>query len=92
MKKQIEIFHHDNPFRFRAVSRTRPDIEHVVDVSAYNGIGKCSCEHFTFNLEPALREGILTGDAARCAHIKAARETCLDGLLARITQKEKDNE
>ena len=89
-KPAYEVHHHDNPFRFRVLSASRPDVEHVVDVSANGGIGECSCEHFTYRLYPAIVEGLVEGDAGRCGHIVAARDTCLDSLIARIAQEEKN--
>ena len=90
--KRYRVNEHDNPFRFRVASQTRPDIEHVVDVSAHNGIGECTCEHFQFRLLPTITQRIASRQAHRCSHICAARERCLDSLIQKITGIESDQQ
>tara|TARA_R110000796_G_C14571530_1_gene435799 strand:- start:35770 stop:36267 length:498 start_codon:yes stop_codon:yes gene_type:complete len=82
----LEVSHHDNVLRWRVHSRTRPDVEHIVDISANNGIGECSCEHFQFKLRPAIEQGLASnGMSVRCAHIMAARHAFADDMIGRLT-------
>lgn len=68
----------DSVLRVHVSSETRPEIEHLVELDAFDGLGRCSCEDFQFRSEPlaAPREGG-PGDRSeglRCKHIVAARE------------------
>lgn len=84
----MSVLQHDNLLRFRVRSRTDCETEHVVDVSAYGGIGSCSCPHFDFRLRPAIEQGTSSPNAPiRCAHIVAAREAFTNGMIARLSDK-----
>jgi hypothetical protein len=94
MAKQYKVLGHDNIFRYRVVSSSRPgEVEHVVDVSAHRGIGECSCEHFVYRILPTIESDNLLaiakahGAPLRCSHIVAARETCLDALIQLLEAK-----
>jgi hypothetical protein len=85
---RFRVYTHDNVLRFRVASVSRPgEVEHVVDVSSFEGNGECSCEHFQFRLLPALEAGN-PHVATRCSHIMAAREACLNNLIQKITGHE----
>lgn len=73
-----------NPFVFQVGSSNRPDVLHRVDLTENSGIGKCSCEHFEFRIQPAIDQGgHRTGHPVRCRHIVAARDACLDNVIQR---------
>lgn len=78
---------YDNPLRVLVSSETRPDIKHLVELDAYDGLGKCSCEAFSFRSEPLANPQDGTpadrSPGLRCKHILAARDW-LDLELARI--------
>lgn len=81
--------HPDGALRWIVTSRTRPEIEHLVDLDAFSGVGKCSCEHFEFRIAPGLRDGHRIG-AHRCSHILVARNCFTDAMiqsLSRIRQE-----
>ena len=77
--------HPDGSLRWIVTSASRPEIEHLVELDAFGGIGRCSCEHFQFRIEPELRDGNRVG-ACRCGHIMAARETFADAMIALLTR------
>lgn len=83
---------HDNPLRYLVASRTRDDIEHLVELDAYEGNGRCSCEQFTFRLEGELKNtpDIKPSDATRCHHICEAREAFTDEIIKLIKRRQKD--
>ncbi|WOO43147.1 SWIM zinc finger family protein [Rubellicoccus peritrichatus] len=68
----------DNPLRFTVQSSSRPNEVHMVDVGAYKGNGRCSCEHFKIRLEKKLHAGAKPRDGLRCKHILAARHYFCD--------------
>ena len=84
----LEALMHDGPLRWRVTSKTRPDVEHVVDLAGFGGIGSCSCEHFQFRIAPELREGKRFG-AKRCSHIIVAREAFCDAFVQVLIQRQK---
>jgi hypothetical protein len=60
---------------------------HLVDLSEFRPIGRCTCEHFAFRLQAQLNKlspsnlrAMTQGEAnkLRCTHIMAARELALD--------------
>jgi hypothetical protein len=71
----------DNVLRYYVGSRSRPGLEHLVELDMYGGNGACSCEHFHFNLEPFLKKGATACDALRCHHIKEARQAFTDDVI-----------
>ncbi len=68
---------------FTVRSRSRPRLEHRVELEAYDFNGSCGCEAFEFFLESKLKRGERdsTGDKYRCPHICAARNWLLDRKL-----------
>jgi hypothetical protein len=86
---QYQVFPHDGLLRFRVLSATRGDVEHVVDIGAHQGNGECSCEHFQFRLLPAIESNLAhRGHATRCSHIMAAREACTNRFIQRAIEIE----
>jgi len=81
--------HPDGALRWIVTSSSRPEIEHLVDLDSYGGIGRCSCEHYQFRIEPELRDGRRVG-AQRCGHILAARNCFTDAMIACIVQARRD--
>ena len=80
VQHDMEARPHDNPLRWVVTSRSRPDVEHLVDLAAFGGIGNCSCEHFQFRIAPDLRDGRRLG-ARRCSHILVARNAFTDQMI-----------
>lgn len=76
--------HPDGALRWIVTSRSRPEIEHLVDLDSYAGIGHCSCEHFQFRIEPDLREGRRRQGGTRCSHILVARNAFTDAMIQTI--------
>jgi hypothetical protein len=65
----------NEPLRFYVQSRGRSEVEHLVDLEEYGFNGKCSCEYYTFKIEPKLRQVRLderTTMRLRCWHIRRA--------------------
>lgn len=77
--------HPDGALRWIVTSRTRPEIEHLVDLDSFAGVGRCSCEHFEFRIAPDLREGRRVG-SHRCSHILAARNAFCDAMIQSLHQ------
>jgi len=68
---------------FTVRSRSRPRLEHRVELEAYDFNAKCGCESFEFHMEGKLKRGERDsiGDRYRCPHIRAARNWLLDRRL-----------
>ena len=77
---EMEARTHDSALRWIVNSRKRPDIDHMVDLAVFGGIGSCSCEHFQFRLLPKIRDGQRIG-ANRCSHILVARRAFTDAMI-----------
>lgn len=77
----------DSPLRFLVDSHSRGEIQHLVDLSAYELNGECSCEHFTHRLRKHLEKGAEPGDHLRCHHIKDARAHVADALVTQEALK-----
>lgn len=75
----------DNALHWKVTSRTRPEIEHQVDLAAFNGIGACSCEHFQIRIAPELRAGNRKG-SRRCGHILTARNAFTDAMVQTLVR------
>lgn len=55
-------------------SRSRPGIQHRVDVLFYNGNGACGCEHFEIKIKGKLERGANPSFRLKCRHLAVARE------------------
>lgn len=73
----------DGALEWIVTSSSRPEIEHRVDLAAFSGVGRCSCEHFEFRIAPDLRVGSRIG-AHRCSHILVARNAFCDAMIQTI--------
>jgi hypothetical protein len=58
-------------------SLRNPENQHLVDLEEWDGFGECSCEHWNYRCQPALKAGKRT---KACRHIKAARAYVRDKL------------
>jgi predicted nucleic acid-binding Zn finger protein len=74
----------DHPLRFLVTSEKRADVKHLVDLGENYPFGKCSCEQFTFRVQPEIDKGHTVNVAFRCKHILAAREKLTDDVVARL--------
>lgn len=66
--------------------------EYRVDLGSWNGIGECSCDDFQFRKLVKIKEGT-KGEEVRCKHIKRARRSLADDVIARLIEtrpREKD--
>lgn len=55
-------------------SRSRPGVQHRVDVLAYGGNGACGCEHFEIKFRGTLERGAKPAYRLKCRHLAVARE------------------
>lgn len=46
---------------------------HRVDLTAFNGLGWCSCEAYEFRIMPLLNAGIAVPHNQHCCHVRQAR-------------------
>jgi hypothetical protein len=89
----MNVQRQDNILRYLVDSRTRVGVQHVVELDHYDGNGGCTCEDFSFRLEPMLKKGAVVPpdakdpDALRCEHIKAARRKLVDDIIAQVAHK-----
>lgn len=80
--EHLTVRPYDSPLRMTVTSKSRPDIEHLVDLGSLRGNGVCSCEHFQFRLLPELKTG---AKIKRCQHILAARAALVDIVIRKLT-------
>ncbi len=82
---------YDTALRWFVQSRSRPMVEHLVDLEDYNGVGSCQCENFRFVLKKLAQEmtkrRLAPTDDARCFHIKEARAALADLLITAKAQE-----
>jgi hypothetical protein len=85
----MKVERQDNILRYLVESRSRVGVQHVVELDLYGGNGGCTCEDFTFRLEPMLKKGMddSDGDLLRCDHITAARRKLLDDIIETVAHK-----
>lgn len=88
---EYQAYRHDTLLRWRVTSSTRPEIEHAVELDANGGLGKCSCEHFEFRLQPKINEGNRCESATRCSHIIVARKAFTDCLIQFLADENHEN-
>jgi hypothetical protein len=72
---------YDCAMRFTIPSRSRANETHIVDLDCYSLNGKCSCEHFQFNLEPLLARQATPEDAISSGAIKLRKNQHPDDAL-----------
>ena len=59
----------DDALRFQVPSRSEPD-EHLVDLGAYRGAGRCDCMDFATRFEPLIARGVSPEDAVARGLVK----------------------
>lgn len=84
--------HPDGVLRWIVTSRSRPEIEHLVELDAFGGIGHCSCEHFQFRIAPDLRDGRRRRGGTRCSHILTARNAFTDAMIQTLVGVKRQNQ
>lgn len=89
MAKFAGIRQGDSPLRYWVKSRSRGGKEHLTELDAYGGIGKCECEDFTIRKEPAIRRGEAKSDPApyRCWHLEHARDHLLQKVIEALVEQ-----
>jgi hypothetical protein len=80
----------DSPLRYLVDSSSRRGVEHLVELDAYNGNGKCACENFQYRLEPLLKAGAKPSNATRCHHCLEARDQFIDDVMDLIKAWQKE--
>ncbi len=80
----MNVIPHDHVLRFRVTSDSQPEVEHVVDLGAFVGHGRCSCQHFEFRILPDVEAGRVAG---RCKHIQAARDYLADEVIGQVLKQ-----
>ena len=70
------------PFRAQVESWSRPGEHHMVDLSAYQPLGECSCENFSCVRLPEWKK---TLKPVRCRHLVAAREAYLNRHIRELS-------
>lgn len=92
----LEVLPYDGVFRCLVRSAKNPKRTYLVDLEAYGGVGKCTCHHFEFRLEPRLSrlppaERRTNPSRWYCKHLKAARHVraleLLDAIMAMRAEK-----
>lgn len=76
-------------------SRSRPAIQHRVDVLAYNGNGACGCEHFEIRVRGTLERGAKPAIHLECRHLAVARKVFgveMAMAYARVKKEERKRE
>jgi hypothetical protein len=82
----------DHPLRYIVDSHTTQGVQYVVELESYPNQedcnGSCTCPHFSFRLEPHLRDGARPSDRLRCHHIKEARTKFLGTVIMQVLEAE----
>jgi hypothetical protein len=82
-----------DPLRFEVPSDSEP-LDYVVDLGSWGGFGECGCPDHQIRNLPLIREGD-RDPRLRCKHLRRARESFADSMIARIlkvTTRENDEE
>ena len=61
---------YDSAMRYLVPSARDPETKYLVEVDAYNGNGRCVCEHFTMRCEPLLKRNVSPRAAVESNKIK----------------------
>jgi hypothetical protein len=84
----MNVAPHEGFFRFLVASTSRPGHQHLVDLSEFGGIGRCSCEEWTYRISPRITGGEVPVDLFdplfTCTHLRAAREYLFDEMFWRL--------
>ncbi len=82
----------DGLTRFMVQSDVNPDNEYLVELEHHAGCGKCSCDHFTYRLEPllctpeGLKESKTNPSKFQCKHIRCCRRILGQELVDTLTK------
>ena len=87
MTDGLTTFWHDSLLRWQVSSEDRPEIIHQVDLAAFGGVGRCSCEHFEFRILPKIDT-----EPRRCKHLLAARNAFADTLIQSLRKNDEQHE
>jgi hypothetical protein len=82
---------YDSNLRYFVRSRSRPEVEHLVELDKWDGNGACMCENFRFDRLRRLKAGATPCEHTRCWHIERAREWLVDKLIRQLAAKEKES-
>jgi hypothetical protein len=74
---------YDSPTRFLLPSSKKGEV-HLVDLTAYNYNGECSCEDFTCKRVVKIREKGTDGNNTRCKHIIYVRDCLVDVFISAL--------
>lgn len=75
----------DSALRFMVGSDSGGETEYLVELDAFDGNGRCACQHFQHRIEPELVAGHRFPSPVRCKHIKAAREYLTEAVIEKIS-------
>ncbi len=78
------------PLRYLVPSDTVGKPPYLVDLSAFNGNGRCVCTDFETRRRIALREGELSSEKTRCKHIRRARVHMLDRIISDYLKRQRE--
>ena len=67
---------------FEVRSSSHPSEWHRVDIAAHKGAGECACVRWRTVCWPRIKQTGSLPPSLRCRHLKAARELCLNNLIA----------
>lgn len=81
---------YDNAIRILVESESR-NVEHLVELDAFDWTGRCACEDFQFRCLPDLEKGV-RDPSLRCKHIKIAAEWLYEKLTTNETKKSDQKE
>lgn len=69
------------PLRYFVTSRSG-HMDHLVDLSEWNGNGKCGCKDFTYRMEPLLRRDSKV--RVECWHIRQAKHRFCEDMIRAV--------
>ena len=72
---------------YRCRSESHPDTAYDVDLSAYGGLGRCSCDDFVCRRKPRWDGVRKPYDSLRCKHLRRTRNFVLDQIIAHYAVK-----
>jgi hypothetical protein len=81
---------YDSPTRYLMDSETNKGEVHLIDLTANDNIGECSCQHYTLKIQPEMESNEAgrksDPDRYRCKHIKRVREYLFNHVLNSFSQ------
>jgi len=79
----------ENPLRWEVNSESRgEEVVHTIDLEENQRSGQCSCEDFSFNIQPKLNQKLFKPheDRSYCKHIREIRKILLNQVLDRWSE------